>query len=595
MTVTLQQVPANGSTIGHDRVKRFSRRSRTGCRTCRARRIKCDEAPGACNNCTSTKRVCEGYDVHRIPAVRGRRRAEADAATAASWSLLNAGPVSIEPAISSRVQWKVTSDERRCLSFFQYRSVPQLVAFFDSPVWQQLVLQLCYHEPAVFHAVVALGAVNQGHESARRNRAYPPGPAQRKAMQKQEKWYLFALEQSGRSFALLNKRRMSEDPYLRTIILVCCLLFVMCELLHRNITTAIWHVQSGLRILSGMRITRHVCGLNLTGPSMFNESIVETFLGLQGSSVFFGTKETLPIDQSFVFEQPYDTYLRPFSSLQQARKVLLPLLHTLWLFVAQCMKASDAQRAAMYSALQRQQHLLLTYFTRFLHLFDTFCLTTYGTTTFTSTSMPLSLAHAARKAHRTAELTRLSVVTSIFCTKTATALTSQSQPLPELYATECEAIIAAAENAMRNLKADLDGASPTLTPQHEIVPAVYVASVRCPDLGVCCRGIAALREWHSEEGFMSASLCAAILEEALKMRLKCLYDHCAELPEGLSFLMGHDGRVSARIVYRVDEEERTHTVILGRNKALVADLLAIEGSRDWPCVRALGLLDHVYC
>ncbi|KAL4745336.1 hypothetical protein BDW72DRAFT_211497 [Aspergillus terricola var. indicus] len=592
MTVPLEQKFAKKSSARHARVKRFSTRSRTGCRTCRARRVKCDEAPGACNNCTSTKRVCEGYDAHRIPTVRWPRKAAADASRPISGCLIDGGLPTMDLAISSKVQWKVTSDERRCLSFFQYRSVPQLVAFFDSPVWQQLILQLCYHEPAVFHAVVALGAVNQGHELARKTRAHPPGPSQRKALQTKNKWYLFALEQSGRSFALLNRRRMSEDPYLQTIILVCCLLFVMCELLHRNIATAVCHVQSGLRILHGMKISRHVCGLNLTGPSMFDESIVETFLGLQGSSVFFGTKETLPIDQSFVFQQPYDMYLQTFTSLQQARKVLSPLLHTLWLFVAQCMKASDAQRAAMYATLQRRQLLLLTYFARFLQHFDAFCMTTYGTTVFSSVSIPMSLSQATRKAYRTAELTRLAVITSIFCTKTATALTNQSQPLPKFYVAECEAIIAAAENAMRNLKADLDGDSPTLTPQHEIVPAVYVAAVRCADLGVCCRGIAALREWNSEEGFMSSSLCAAILEEALKKRLKNLYN-CAEWPGSVSYRMGVDGWVTARIVYSVDGEERMHTVSLKRNEDLVEDLLAIEGSRDWPCVRALGLLDHI--
>ncbi|KAL4736676.1 hypothetical protein BDV11DRAFT_211030 [Aspergillus similis] len=559
MTVPQQQNLAEKRSARHARVKGFSRRSCTGCRSCRARRIKCDEAPGVCNNCTSTKRVCEGYDIHRISAARGPQKAEAEAVRANSGCLLDGGFATMDLAVSSK-----------------YRSVPQLMAFFDSTVWHQLILQLCYHEPAVFHAVVALGAVNQGHELARKIRAHPPGPAQRKGPQTQNKWYLFALEQSCRSFSFLNRRRMSEDPYLQTIILVCCLLFVMCELLHRNIATAVCHIQSGLRILHEMKVSRHIYGLNLTGPSMITESLVEAFLALQWSSVFFGTKETLPIDQSCVFKQPYDIYLQPLTSLQQARKVLRPLSYTLWLFVAHCMGVSGTQRAAMYATLQCQQHLLLTYFKRFLQQFDTFCMKTCGTTVFSSASIPKSLSQATRKAYRTAELTRLAVRTSIFYTKTATVLTNQSQPLPKFYVAECEVIIAAAENAMRNLKADLDGDSPTLTPQHEIVPAVYLAAVRCPDLGVCCRGIAALREWNSEEGFMSSSLCAAILEEALKKRLKNLYNSAEWLR-----------------VYSVDGEERMHTVSLKRDEDLVEDLLAIEGSRDFPCVRALGLLDHV--
>jgi hypothetical protein len=36
------------------------KRTKTGCQTCRNRRIKCDETKPACNNCTRGKRVCEG-------------------------------------------------------------------------------------------------------------------------------------------------------------------------------------------------------------------------------------------------------------------------------------------------------------------------------------------------------------------------------------------------------------------------------------------------------------------------------------------------------------------------------------------------------
>ncbi|KAJ5717594.1 hypothetical protein N7488_003240 [Penicillium malachiteum] len=37
-------------------------RSRFGCRTCRARKVKCDERPGECGNCARLRLVCSGYD-----------------------------------------------------------------------------------------------------------------------------------------------------------------------------------------------------------------------------------------------------------------------------------------------------------------------------------------------------------------------------------------------------------------------------------------------------------------------------------------------------------------------------------------------------
>lgn len=42
--------------------KEIKRRTKTGCLTCRKRRIKCDEGHPTCNNCRKSKRDCLGYD-----------------------------------------------------------------------------------------------------------------------------------------------------------------------------------------------------------------------------------------------------------------------------------------------------------------------------------------------------------------------------------------------------------------------------------------------------------------------------------------------------------------------------------------------------
>ncbi|KIA75381.1 C6 zinc finger domain protein [Aspergillus ustus] len=611
-----QAPPTQPITLTVTRPRQLSRRSRTGCRTCRTRRIKCDERPVACANCTQTGRKCDGYDVHRIP--RGGRQEPVAVATQLASSIDTAHP--------AKLQWPVTSDEGRCLSFFQHRSVPQLVTYCDSALWQRLVLQLCYLDRAVFHAVVALAAVNQAHEITQQAMRTRGGVRHallpKKKQQRRNKWYLFALEQSGRSFAILNKRCMSQDPMFPTIILVCCILFTMCEILHRNVDNAISHVQSGIRILKGMQVQRQPSGLGLTCPSMIEECVVETFLGLQGSSVFYGTRDTLHIDMKLVFEQPYGKNLDSFTSLKHARTVLRPLLHTLFPFIAQCMGASDAQIQATYATLQRQQGLLLSYFTRFLHSFETFCMETYGTSTFTSIT-PITTPKSQPKDLRLAEITRLSALYSIHASKIA--LFPKTHPLPPSLAHDCSALIAAAENTIHNfMLAAGDGepsssnssspSPPTLTTSHQIVPALYIAIVRCPHYGPRCRGIRALRAWASEEDFMSASLNADILEEAMKVELRAWVAlrgaggrEMAVPPGVVGFEMDHNGRdaVAARLVYTVgggdlgtdgvggEVEEHCVLLDLGRNEALVDELLAVGNARSWPCVRALGLLNHV--
>lgn len=47
---------------GHDKRRVIKRRTRTGCLTCRKRRIKCDERKPHCYNCERLKKLCLGYE-----------------------------------------------------------------------------------------------------------------------------------------------------------------------------------------------------------------------------------------------------------------------------------------------------------------------------------------------------------------------------------------------------------------------------------------------------------------------------------------------------------------------------------------------------
>ncbi|KAI1427687.1 hypothetical protein F5Y12DRAFT_736471 [Xylaria sp. FL1777] len=49
-----------------EKKKKRSSRSRNGCLTCRARKIKCDESPQSCFNCERIHTVCPGYDNPKV-------------------------------------------------------------------------------------------------------------------------------------------------------------------------------------------------------------------------------------------------------------------------------------------------------------------------------------------------------------------------------------------------------------------------------------------------------------------------------------------------------------------------------------------------
>lgn len=152
------------------RKKAFSRRSRTGCRTCRllrtyiipgilqasanmscsTRRVKCDETPGECRNCKVAGWKCEGYDVVRLVLT-----AKDDPDPTTSLTLY-------QPTQNSH---GLSREERRGFAFFQTATVPSMTSFFDSRLWKDLILPMSHSERAVTHAVVALAAVHEDLQS----------------------------------------------------------------------------------------------------------------------------------------------------------------------------------------------------------------------------------------------------------------------------------------------------------------------------------------------------------------------------------------------------------------------------------------------
>ncbi|PYH45971.1 uncharacterized protein BP01DRAFT_391327 [Aspergillus saccharolyticus JOP 1030-1] len=139
----------------------------------------------------------------------------------------------------------MSSDERRCIDFFQTRTMPMLVSFFEWEVWRRLALQLSQAEPAVCHALVSLSAMHSNTEVGGLSR----GQARRHRAQ----YHRFAIEQYGRAMSTLCRRLTSQDPHVAVIALVCCIVFTYLEVLQGNNENACTHLTNGIHILSGKK------------------------------------------------------------------------------------------------------------------------------------------------------------------------------------------------------------------------------------------------------------------------------------------------------------------------------------------------------
>ncbi|RAL15149.1 Zn(II)2Cys6 transcription factor domain-containing protein [Aspergillus homomorphus CBS 101889] len=251
--------------IASTRQKGRIKRSKLGCRTCRSRRIKCDETPGACKKCISTGRQCDGYDL-RIVTHK---------------PFYNTGTVIPRVTIPG-ILAALNSEERRGFGFFQHCTVPALAGFYDSVLWERLSLQIGHADSAVCHASIALSAVHCAVQGSRSESSTTNARAKAKAQIQSQLWQQFAFEQLGRSFKQLQKRHTSQDPQFTVTVLVCCLLFVALEFTLEHYENAFQHLCSGLQILENQQI-RVARGLE---PPL-EPCLVETFTHLDIQAAFF--------------------------------------------------------------------------------------------------------------------------------------------------------------------------------------------------------------------------------------------------------------------------------------------------------------------
>ncbi|VUC21496.1 unnamed protein product [Clonostachys rosea] len=142
------------------------KRNKTGCISCRIRRVKCDEAKPQCLRCQSAKRICDGY----LPEGRVMSRRQmldalkngtvigpASQVLAGNIQMPSSAPVPAFVAMSS-------SQDTIYFDYFRKATAPNTDSFIPSSFWDQDILQLAYTEPAIWHATLALGALHRRWE-----------------------------------------------------------------------------------------------------------------------------------------------------------------------------------------------------------------------------------------------------------------------------------------------------------------------------------------------------------------------------------------------------------------------------------------------
>ncbi|RSM06703.1 hypothetical protein CEP52_005589 [Fusarium oligoseptatum] len=208
--------------------RRFKPKAKTGCHTCRIRRIKCDETRPACRRCISTDRVCDGYpSVFRILTF---------GATQSSTSTPTTGP---QPTLSIYQPKSsiVTADQVDKLSLYFHRKRQANVCYRNEA--RAVLANLS--DPTIRHALDSLIALNDGIETTR----HAATVATHGVFINQRSLDAYNAAVSGLA------SRLKEEPSRTSAqaALVCCHMFVSIEVMMGDYATAFQHFLLGLRIM----------------------------------------------------------------------------------------------------------------------------------------------------------------------------------------------------------------------------------------------------------------------------------------------------------------------------------------------------------
>ncbi|KAL3455050.1 hypothetical protein BJX64DRAFT_91207 [Aspergillus heterothallicus] len=307
-------------------------KSRSGCRTCRLRRVKCDETPVACKRCITSGFKCDGYDTERL--TYKRKPVGSTALTEYHFRMLLPGK---------------TTDERRSFNYFHSLTVPMMNGWFDHRMWNRLVLQMAQAEPAVCHAIVAVSALQEVSEAA--GVAILPEDMS-------ERTHRFALYQYNRALEHLTSRMRSNDPNVRNTVLVCCILFIVFELIRGKYDQAILHLQNGMHVLGTGKFDYHA--LYQAHPALqrdVEDSLAAALVHLDLQSAHFGASNTHTQLDLAMLESGGSCWPDRvhFNSLHDAWVARDRIFLQFCMFLALCDSLTDAEIAADFTVLSREQ------------------------------------------------------------------------------------------------------------------------------------------------------------------------------------------------------------------------------------------------
>ncbi|KAH7391276.1 hypothetical protein BKA64DRAFT_98984 [Cadophora sp. MPI-SDFR-AT-0126] len=325
---------------------------KTGCITCRKRRVKCDETRPSCNRCLKYGTQCSGY-----PAGRQRAPSSAYGSFAAQARALvpkdesNSPPAASQVLIQPGTTLFETDQEHRYFNLFVDRIAGEICPYFDSDDWSRMILQACTAESSIRHVAGAIGALAKWYEyqhagqsiagqmSDSERLSHPGSSTSSKGPKKRtasdlaaEQLLQDSLVHQQQAFVLYDKalRKMRGDiatgKQSKRTTLIICIIITCLEAISGRHEVAAGQVYGGLKVIQEWKAEqkeaeKHPQGFSSPAPDVVDDFLVQTFgrMEIQAMSVFdprpVEVHEVLKSEGREVVQQMPSV----FSSIAQAR------------------------------------------------------------------------------------------------------------------------------------------------------------------------------------------------------------------------------------------------------------------------------------
>ncbi|BCS21586.1 uncharacterized protein APUU_22018S [Aspergillus puulaauensis] len=276
-------------------------KSRRGCKTCKARKVKCGEEKPSCVRCTRGGRVCE-YEGTKYGTF----------SSASSMAVIET-PVPVVPNKATK--------ERRAFAYYFQHAAP-LIGGLDADFWSTIVPRVCHAEPPVWDAIIAISSLFESYK--------PCTPLVK---------YQDALGWYSRSVSAV-RRRIEHGSVDVFVGLVSCVLFICIEALQGGAFEAIRLYGQGVQLILSLREQIASGALPAFKASLLEDAIVPIFSRL---SILGNTQNNI---EPGSFMRDADRILPPtFGSLKAAREPLFILTAEIKLFQEECEKHHDTTNA----------------------------------------------------------------------------------------------------------------------------------------------------------------------------------------------------------------------------------------------------------